>query len=310
MSHEDALRWGRMVKMDENKTIVVGLTASSQMETVTACCLCGSKHLVPLTEMGQWRIVECRQCELAMLESRPSETQLAALYQEAYFSAHSIGYAKGEEDTEKGVRGQRKRVGWVSAFAPAGASLLDVGCASGYFLAAARRGGFGAEGVEVSEWAANESRQRFGLRVTTGQIGDVPGPHPRFDVVTMWHSLEHTRDPVATLTTVHRLLRDGGILGIELPNYRSIDARGYGLSWSGWSMPYHFWHFSPASLSALVRRCGFDVRMIKTLPSLYIKEKVRQIPVVGLFRNLIARWYVGRDLVLVAAKRPEAEMKA
>ncbi len=298
------------MRVGENRTIVVGATVSDRMEPVTACCLCGSEQLVPLIEVGQWRIVECRRCELAMLASRPSETQLAVLYQEAYFSAHSIGYAKGEADTEKGVRGQRKRVGWVSAFAPAGARLLDVGCASGYFLAAARQRGFNGEGVEVSEWAADEARQRFGLRVTTGQIGDVSGPHPRFDVVTMWHSLEHTQDPVSTLTTVHGLLRDGGILAIELPNYQSIDARGYGLSWSGWSVPYHFWHFSPASLSALVRRCGFDVRMIKTLPSVYIKEKARQIPVVGLFRNMIAKWYVGRDLVLVAAKRPEAEMKA
>jgi SAM-dependent methyltransferase len=280
------------------------------MEPVAACCLCGSEQLDLLIEVEHWRIVECRRCELGMLASRPAETQLAALYQEAYFSAHSIGYAKGESDIEKGVRGQRKRVRWAKALAPPGGTLLDVGCASGYFLAAARQSGLDAEGVEVSSWAAEEAKQRFGLRVTVGQISDVPGPHPRFDVVTMWHSLEHTRDPIATLTIVHGLLRDGGILAIELPNYQSVDARGYGLSWSGWSVPYHFWHFSPKSLSALVRRCGFDVRMIKTLPSSYIKDRVRRIPVVGLFRNLIAKWYVGRDLVLVAAKRPRAEARA
>lgn len=295
--------------MAENRTVVAAPAANDQMETVGACCLCGSGQLVPLIEVGDWRIVECPRCELAILASRPTESRLAALYQETYFSAHSIGYANGQADDEKGVRGQRKRVGWVSAFAPAGARLLDVGCASGYFLAAARRRGFDVEGVEVSEWAAGEAMRRFGVSVTVGQIGDIPGPHPRFDVVTMWHSLEHTRDPVTTLATAHRLLRDGGILAIELPNYRSVDARGYGPLWSGWSVPYHFWHFSPASLSALVRRCGFDVRMIKLLSSSYIKEKVRCIPIVGLFRNLIAKWFVGRDLVLIASKRPEETSK-
>lgn len=280
-----------------------GPKGEDQSEIVSSCLLCGSSRLDPLIEIDGARVVECVACKLGILAARPSEAQLTALYQEAYFSAHSIGYAKDETDAQRGVRGQRKRVTWIKGCVPRGARLLDVGCASGYFLAAAQQSGFEVEGVEVSTWASEEAKKRFNVRVTVGQIHDVPGPYPRFDAVTMWHSLEHARDPQATLDVAYRLLKPGGVVAIELPNYQSVDARGYGPAWSGWSLPYHFWHFSPTSLSTLVRRCGFDVRMIKTLPSSYIKEKVRPIPFVGLFRNLIAKWYVGRDLILVATKR-------
>ncbi len=62
------------MRVGENRTIVVGATVSDRMEPVTACCLCGSEQLVPLIEVGQWRIVECRRCELAMLAfSFPAE---------------------------------------------------------------------------------------------------------------------------------------------------------------------------------------------------------------------------------------------
>jgi SAM-dependent methyltransferase len=287
----------------------MSLSLDEATETITRCLLCGSDQLDPLIEVDGARIVECRPCGLGILASRPSEDRLMALYQETYFATNSIGYAKSDDDVAQGVRWQCERVEVLRAFVPRGATVLDIGCASGYFLAAARQGGLEVEGVEPSEWAAEEARRRFGLRVTVGQIGDVPGPHPRFDAVTMWHSLEHTRDPIATLDVVHGLLRDGGILAIELPNYQSIDARGYGASWEGWRVPYHFWHFAPKSLSALVRRCGFDVRMIKTLPSQYIKERVGRIPIIGLFRNRIARWCTGRDFVLVALKRPRVSIQ-
>jgi SAM-dependent methyltransferase len=245
-----------------------------------------------------------------MLAERPSEAQLSALYQETYFSTHAIGCAADDEKRAKGVRGQRKRVGWVRRFVRPGAAVLDVGCASGFFLEAARQQGFAVEGVELSQWAADEAKRRFGLTVTVGQLTDVPGPRPRFDAVTMWHSLEHTRDPIAALETARALLKEGGALAVELPNYRSIDAWGYGDGWSGWSVPYHFWHFSPKSLAAIVRRCGFEVRLVKTLPSTYVKERVKRIPILGLLRKVIASWYVGRDLVLVATKRSEPSIRA
>ncbi|MFZ5875342.1 MAG: class I SAM-dependent methyltransferase [Nitrospirota bacterium] len=264
------------------------------------CLLCGSSNLTPVVRVDQWTVVECAACELGMLSPWPDDAELARLYQESYFAEHGIGYAESAEDRERGVRGQSGRAALVRSWV-SGDKLLDMGSATGHFLAAARARGFDVEGVELSAWAAEQARSELGVPVTLGEISDL-GATPRFDVVTMWHSLEHTRDPLSVLRATHALLRDGGTVVIELPNYRSYDAKGYGTAWTGWDLPYHRWHFSPKSLRTLLTQTGFRVRTVQRTPSRYVAARMKRIPIVGWARKLIAAWYVGRDLRIVAIK--------
>lgn len=89
---------------------------------------------------------------------------------------------------------------------------------------------------------------------------------------------------------------------IELPNYRSHDAKGFGTAWTGWDFPYHLWHFTPRSLGALLTRSGFRVRTVQRTPSRYVAARMKRIPIIGWARKLIAACYVGRDFRIVATK--------
>ena len=271
------------------------------MESLTQCLICGADRLDPLIAVDGWTIVECRACRLGMLSPRPEEKELADLYDQSYFKARVCGHRELDDEVARGVREQRKRVALVRRFVNGG-RLLDVGCAVGYFLAAAKRAGFEAEGLERSGWAAREARQRFSVHVPTGDIFSITGGSQRFEAITLWHMLEHARDPAAVLRAVRDLLAEGGKVFIELPNYRSVDAKGYGTEWTGWDLPYHLWHFTPESLSTLLTACGFNVLLVKHHPSTYIRNRLRRMPVVSHLRNLICLFYSGRDMTVVAGK--------
>ncbi|HSD61407.1 MAG TPA: class I SAM-dependent methyltransferase [Burkholderiales bacterium] len=147
-----------------------------------------------------------------------------------------------------------------------GARLLDVGCSSGAFLAAAARMGFEAEGVEPSPEAA-ESARRAGFRVHTGLLEQARYPAAAFDAVTLIEVLEHLRDPRPLLAECRRILRPGGIVMATTPNAASWTARAMGARWEVFSltaMGGHVSFFNPVSLRLLAARTGFELARLET----------------------------------------------
>lgn len=273
------------------------------MESVATCPICQSSQITPLVAIDQWRIVECPACQFGMLSPRPDVDELPELYQETYFDRHAIGQSTTRETVIHRLRDQRKRVKLVQSYLRRG-RLLDVGCATGYFLEAARRAGFTVTGIEQSVWAAAEANRLFGVNAKVGDLADLVGCGQRYDGITMWHVLEHTPDPKESLHAVKALLREGGIVFIELPNYRSVDAQREGVTWGGWQVPYHLWHFTPGSLSRLLTLCGFRVLLIKRHPSSAMRNHFRSIPWLRPLRNLLCLFYSGRDFTIVATSSP------
>ncbi len=96
----------------------------------------------------------------------------------------------------------------------------------------------------------------------TGELNEVDLLAADFDVITMWHSLEHDSDPKNAIIRSKKWLKEDGILIIDVPNYEGTDAQKYGEHWNGWDLPYHFYHFTFETLKALLETCGF--RVIKT----------------------------------------------
>ncbi|MHB1190363.1 MAG: class I SAM-dependent methyltransferase, partial [Armatimonadota bacterium] len=168
-----------------------------------------------------------------------------------------------------------------------------------HFSAAARDAGFDVRGIEISEWAVKEGIQRLDLEIEQGVIESVDYP-AAFDAVTMWHVVEHFEDPVASLAKVREWLAPGGLLVIECPNSGSFDAERYDTEWAGWRIPYHLWHFTPKSLAAVLERAGYEVVRVQTTRSLWIKEKIRKIPVLSIARTPISACFTGRDMRIVA----------
>lgn len=138
-----------------------------------------------------------------------------------------------------------------------GGRLLDVGCGTGDFLAQMRDIGWSVLGVEPAR-AAVEQAQRQGVPVVEGELVDVGLSPDAFDAVRMSGVLEHVRDPWAVLTEVHRVLRPGGEVIVNLQNIRSWNARLLRGYWHHLDTPRHLTHFEPRSLGDALRQLGFE----------------------------------------------------
>lgn len=129
-----------------------------------------------------------------------------------------------------------------------------------------------------------------------------------FDVITLWHSLEHTRDPLQTLNSLIRFLKPGGQLHIAVPNYTSWDAAYYGAYWAGYDVPRHLWHFCPESFTLMSKELQLEIhaqtpQWFDGFYISYLSEKYRgaRFPLLlGLMRALRAL------LTLKALRNPSA----
>lgn len=137
-----------------------------------------------------------------------------------------------------------------------GGRLLDVGCGAGTFLRAAARAGWEAEGVEVSEPAAEHNRAA-GFEVFNGELAEARYPEGRFDVVIASEVLEHVAEPREMLREILRVMRPGGLLWATTPNGRGLSALALGLGWSAVAPPEHLHLFSRGAAESLLRELGF-----------------------------------------------------
>lgn len=142
--------------------------------------------------------------------------------------------------------------------------LLDIGCGAGLLLEVARRAGWQAEGVEISQTAAEHVRSE-GFNVFVGDLGEAPYPDHYFDVVIASELIEHVPDPLATLRHTARILRPGGLFWATTPNASSFSARILGVKWSTVCPPEHLQLFSANGIRKLSARAGFRrVRVYST----------------------------------------------
>jgi 2-polyprenyl-3-methyl-5-hydroxy-6-metoxy-1,4-benzoquinol methylase len=156
-------------------------------------------------------------------------------------------------------------------------TLLDVGCGIGTFLRLARDEGYEASGVELSSYAAEYAKNNFGLSVFNGELPDADFAPKSFDIITLWHILEHVADPKKFLKEVNRLLKKDGLLVIEVPNIGSIAAKFSLMNWELMAPKEHLFYFKPHIISRILKETGF--RIIKdqtyfwTTPAMVIKAK-------------------------------------
>lgn len=137
------------------------------------------------------------------------------------------------------------------------ARIVDAGAGRGRFVAAARRAGYDAVGVEPSRRGVTAAREAYGVDLVAAGIGDAPVD--RADAVALWHVLEHLDDPAAALARIGGWLPPGGVLLVGVPNLASVQARLARSRWFHLDLPRHRVHFTPAGLDALLDRSGFDV---------------------------------------------------
>lgn len=266
------------------------------------CPVCGAMERELLFNQKGWIVYKCSSCGLGVLDPMPSQEELSALYRDSYFVGHyDEGMSPGTDAMRKRLSQESHRINFFRPFKKSG-RILDIGCGRGYFLMACRERGYDVQGFDISEDGAAYVRETLGIPVQTG-ILEGAFEEGSFDVIAMWHSLEHTSDPAKYLELAGRWLRPGGALVIDVPNYSGTDARMKGGAWEDWDLPYHLLHFTPKSLDTLLQRQGFVVIRRKTYHSSVVREKLRNVPLLGLIARPLAKLFSGGSYAVVAKKK-------
>lgn len=247
---------------------------------VAQCPVCGSRatrrHFDVVTTTA-YTARRCRDCGLVFTWPRPTPEELAAFYSGAYFTGRDgrVGYEDYAHLGELNARrswSDLKRYGPLDGLEPR--HVLDVGCATGGFLAEAKRDGWRCTGVEMAADAV-ESAQGQGLDVRQGDIFEPSLEPGGYGLITMWHVLEHLIEPAAALARARELVAPAGRLFIELPNWDSMGRVAKRAQWSQMKPPEHINFFTRRSLGGALRRAGFTPLQSDThYPSLWDRARL------------------------------------
>jgi 2-polyprenyl-3-methyl-5-hydroxy-6-metoxy-1,4-benzoquinol methylase len=268
----------------------------------TKCILCRSTERTLLIRQGEWTVYKCENCGLGLLDPRPDPMERIRLYQDGYFQSHyDRGLKVDSPEMKRRLSQETHRLKFFRKIKKRG-RILDVGCGMGYFLYACRLAGYETQGLDISDHSTAYVRDELRIPIVTGAIEEIRMEEGTMDIVTMWHFLEHSPDPEQYLEKARRWLKPDGILVVDVPNHEGTDARKMGESWTGWSIPYHLYHFTPSTLLSLLTRYGFHAIRMKSYHSEYVKEKLNRIPVVNLVARPIAKFFSGHSVAVLACK--------
>jgi SAM-dependent methyltransferase len=185
----------------------------------------------------------------------PSDKELLKIYDASYFDRGNK-YSPPGDSTDPNMLNDEMKIKLVQEYVSSG-RLLDVGCALGGFLQTARAKGFNVSGVEPSKCAADNASCKLGIEVANCDLKSAGLTEGSFDVITMWDSLEHLRNPNETLMEAWRLLKKDGLLFFSTGDASTPWARLTGRGWHLLTPPQHLYYYSPASISVLLEKSGF-----------------------------------------------------
>ena len=237
--------------------------------------LCGSaeEELVVVQHLFRedFRVVRCTTCGLIRTNPRPTPEWKARFYDPQYNALpeqHGRDFIYAPEDDR--WPSYRRLLRFVQRRLPPGGTLLDVGAASGVFVKMAVDVGIDAVACDFSHEALAYAREHFQLRTLACPAEAIDAPNDSYDVVTMFHTIEHLPDPLQVLREMRRVLKPGGFLFLETPNYalhyfaetrmrllfplyRLLTKRD-GMPW----VPFdHYYHWTPPMLRRALRDAGF-----------------------------------------------------
>lgn len=240
----------------------------------TNCPVCGSSDIKNVLSAKDYTVssetfvvAECNSCSLRFTQDIPDPNSILPYYKAEDYISHTdqskgmIGwlYKKVRVRTLVRKRNLIERKSGVNK-----GSLLDVGSGTGAFVNEMKLNGWRAIGLEPDAGARNLAKQLYDLNL----LDDKEFFHLQrnsFDVITLWHVLEHVHDLSNYVQQLKTLLKENGKLFVAVPNYTSLDAKIYKEYWAAYDMPRHLYHFSPRAMQMLMEKHGLKIIIYKPM---------------------------------------------
>ena len=275
------------------------------MEVLKNCPVCGSQDFEPFISgtdfflTGEaFTIIKCHVCGFRFTNPRPEAEDLGKYYESEEYISHS--------DSRKGLFASvyqlvrkytlSRKLALISKYQQKG-EILDIGCATGQFLNYMAEHGWDATGIEPDEKTRSRAIAEYGLKVFPEEQLNIL-EKSSFDIITMWHVLEHVSELNLRMNQLKDLLKPEGTLIIAVPNCNSYDAKIYGKFWAGYDLPRHLYHFAKEDMKLLLENHGFtivnimpmrfDAFYVSLLSEKYKSGKMRWLPALwnGFWSNM------------------------
>ncbi|MEO8589184.1 MAG: class I SAM-dependent methyltransferase [Flavobacteriales bacterium] len=242
-------------------------------EAVLVCPVCAGAGQLPFLSVrdntvsrATFDLTCCDQCGFCSTNPRPTRGVIGGFYDSADYISHTnassgIRAWAYQKIRRRAIKGKHRL---IAKHSPRG-KALDVGCGTGEFLAYLKSKGYQPIGVEPSVKARDQAIGNHALRVVPNL--DALPTDAQFEVVTLWHALEHVHDVRETLNKLHTRMSPGALLVIAVPDRESWDARHYAADWAAYDVPRHLSHFRRKDLHRLLADHGFKV--LATRPMWY-----------------------------------------
>ncbi|MFH0940666.1 MAG: class I SAM-dependent methyltransferase [Candidatus Omnitrophota bacterium] len=226
--------------------------------------ICEHKSREEYSTFGSVALSRCSGCGLVFVDTKAKAHEPAALYEQYYKNETGGRFNFGVEYVIRMFRFFRALK--IFSIFPAAKSILDIGSGRGFMLYYLKKfyGYNTVVGIQPSKPALDFSKNKLGLEVYGQDFLGLDFDGRKFDIISMWHVLEHVAEPERYIEKISRYLNSQGRLVIEVPNLDSWTARWTGSYWMGLDLKYHLYFFSPATLISLLKKYGFKIKTVHT----------------------------------------------
>lgn len=216
----------------------------------------------------EFEIVECCDCKLLFTTPCPPHDKIGDYYKSENYLSHNDEkkglFAKIYNIVKKINIKNKFRIATDQDIYGNRLSVLDIGCGVGDFLNYAKEKGCEITGIEPSEDARKIAEKKLSTKIfSPAELENLPDNS--FDIITMWHVLEHVSDLKTEIFHLQRLLKKDGKLILALPNHKSYDAEYYNDKWAAYDVPRHLYHFSKESIKNIFEKSELQLIDIKPL---------------------------------------------